>query len=128
MGDLATAPVSRDGGEELLPLESQQSRLSRGPHRRRAGDVVEEGDLAEGFAWALLAAEGSVFEHLDLSLLDQEEAVARLALDDHVLVGTGLDREEVVAEPLQGRDRQRREDRVPAQQQVGTLGNRGADL
>ena len=89
---------------------------------------MEQGDLAEGFARALVAAEDAVFEDLDLALLDQEEAVAGLALDDHVLAGRHLDRRQVVAEALHGRDRQGGEDRVPAQQAIGALGDRGADL
>src|SRR4029077_11783576 len=99
MGYLVAAPVPGHGEQELLALEREQPRRDRRPHSRRTGDVVEEGDLAEGFAPALVAAEEPVFEHLDLPRLDQEEAVPELALDDHLSAGAGPDRDEVVAEP-----------------------------
>ena len=76
----------------------------------------------------LVAAEDAVFEDLDLALLDQVEAVARVALGDHLLARRRSHRDEVVADPLQGRNRQRREDRVAAQELELLLGDRGADL
>ena len=48
---------------------SASRRVSTGrAHGRRAGDVVQQGDLAERFARALVAPEGPVFEDLDLAL------------------------------------------------------------
>src|SRR5882757_9077276 len=118
VGDLAAAAVAGDGAEEPVALEDEEAgglgRLDGGS----AGDVAEEGDLAEGFAGALVAAEEAVFEDLDLAALDQVEAVADLALDDQLLAGRRLDWDEVVAEALDRGDRQGREDRALAQQPV----------
>ena len=82
---LVAAPVPGHGEQELVAVQREQARVHRRPHRRRARNVVQQGDLPERFARPLVAAEGPVFEDLDLAVLDQEEAVADLALDDHVL-------------------------------------------
>ena len=53
-----------------------------------------------------------VLDHLDRSDVDQIEAVAHVPLRDHLLPGAGLDLDQVVGEPLERRQRERREDRV----------------
>ena len=73
---------------------------------------MQQGDLPERFARALVASEDTVFEDLHLAGLDQIEAVADITLDNHILAGRQLERNEIVAESLQCREGQRREDRV----------------
>ena len=120
--------MAGDRADELIALEPQQPGRLRRPDGGGPGHVAEQGDLAERFPRALVAAEAAVFEDLDLTLLDQVEAVALIALGDHLLAGLGGDGDQVAAEAFEGGYRQRREDRVATQEAEPGLGDRRPDL
>ena len=105
-----------NGGEEVLAFEREHMRGGAGRHRRRARDVVQEGDLAEVVTRPERARLGARDLHPQLPVGDDVEAVADLAdADDR---GGRLDghRLEPRHEALQRRLRQRREERDAPQE------------
>ena len=90
-------------------------RLKRGD-RRRPRHAAQERDLAHAVAWPLLVAGLAVDRHQHAAGLDHHVRLALLALGHDRLAGRVVDRLHPVGDPLQRGERQRREQRDPAQQ------------
>src|SRR4029450_4965113 len=111
----------------MRAIQGEQTATGQGDDRRRPRHVVEQGDLPEARAGALVVAKNAVDADLHLASGDQVEPFARLSLRDDLLARSWIDGDEVMAEALQRVHRQRREDRVMAKQPEMGLLDRGAD-
>src|ERR687895_1146054 len=74
-----SSAVWPNSGEEVLAFEREHLRGRTNRHRRRARDVVQEGDLAEVVARPERARLGARDLHPQLPVGDEVEAVADLA-------------------------------------------------
>src|SRR4051794_18687992 len=108
--------MTRDRSDELVPLEGEQLRIVDSGDGGGARNVAQERDLAERLAGPGIADLLAVDRDLDASVLDDVEEVAGVALpEDDITLADG-DRDQLRSEILDRRRRQRREDRVRAQQ------------
>src|SRR5438270_5024459 len=83
--------VRRDHGEEAFSRERKQLQVGQRTHRRRAWHAAEQRDVAEAITSTKPGHRDAVTEHLGFTRLDEEVAVAGIALcEDHT---TGLDRD-----------------------------------
>ena len=95
--------MASHGPDEVVAIESQQS----GPHgsadRRGSRLTAKQSDLTKRLALTLKLPMGAVLEYLDAASVDQVEAIADIALGDHLVARIDLELDQVVGESLQGR-------------------------
>src|SRR3954470_10077730 len=97
-------------GDERVPVEPVEVDVGAARHGRGPWDVAQEGDLAEEVAGFQAPRRFMVDGDVELSGVDDVEAVADIAGADDRLAAVAVNRHQVHRQPLDRRGRQWRED------------------